>query len=84
MVNSATHHWRLYGTLGCHLCELAMQVIAQLQRDFSITIESIDIADDPSLMSALAERIPVLENTKSHQQLPWPFDPEVLSDWLME
>lgn len=78
------HHWRLYGTLGCHLCEQAEQIVATLAKDFTITLEIVDIADDPSWLEAFAERIPVLENLINDQQANWPFDPHILSDWLTE
>ena len=55
------HYWRLYGTLGCHLCEQAEQIVATLAKDFTITLEIVDIADDPSRLEAFAERIPIAQ-----------------------
>lgn len=79
-----THQWRLYGTLGCHLCEQAEQIVEALSRDFAINLEQVDIADDPAWLDAFAEQIPVLENLNNGQRVSWPFDPHILSDWLTD
>lgn len=76
------HQWRLYGTLGCHLCEQAEAIVEQLKQSFDIELESIDIAESAGSVAQFGERIPVLENKNAQQMLDWPFDLEVLSDWL--
>ena len=61
------HHWVLYGTQGCHLCEQAQAIIEQLQQEFKIECKQVDIAQGQyaeQLVQRLGERIPVLENTQ--------------------
>lgn len=65
-------HWQLYGTLGCHLCEHAEQLLQQFADTRAIQLEIIDIAALPEAeMNALAQQIPVLQS--SQQRLYWPF-----------
>ena len=53
--------WQLYGTLGCHLCETAEQILQQAQAVIGITCQKIDIAELPDAqMLTLADKIPVL------------------------
>jgi hypothetical protein len=74
--------WKLYGTLGCHLCDQAQAMVAHLQTQFEISLEYIDIAEREIWMKEYGQRIPVLENSKLMQTTDWPFDPEVLTLWL--
>jgi len=64
--------WQLYGTLGCHLCEQAEQLLIQLQDARPIDWHSVDIADLPTAVAeTLAQQIPVLQ--AGTQRLYWPF-----------
>ena len=64
--------WQLYGTLGCHLCEQAEQLLQQFADTRAIEWILIDIAELPDAqMLALAQQIPVL--TTEHGRLTWPF-----------
>ncbi len=79
------HQWILYGTQGCHLCEQAKAIVQQLQRDFSIEVTEVDIAEGvhaEQLVKRFGDRIPVLENSQTQTRLDWPFCPDVLTDWL--
>lgn len=59
MTNNNT--WLLYGTLGCHLCECAENLLQQAQSVADIHCQKVDIADLPeSEMLKLADKIPVL------------------------
>ena len=51
----------LYRAEGCHLCESAQRVLAEVRSEVPFELEEIDIADDPALESAYRERIPVVE-----------------------
>ena len=64
--------WWLLGTSGCHLCDIAEQLITQLQAVQRITYEHVDIADfSEPLMMDFATTIPVvLTPTK---RLNYPF-----------
>lgn len=69
-MNSTT--WRLYGTLGCHLCEQAEQLLRQLHDARPIDWMLIDIADLPlDEQQALALHIPILKTSQA--TLNWPF-----------
>lgn len=64
--------WQLYGTLGCHLCEQAEQLLQQFSDTRPIRVQQIDIAELPEAESApLATQIPVLQTAQ--QRLLWPF-----------
>lgn len=62
----------LYGTLGCHLCEQAEQLLTQAQQVMAIDWQSVDIALDENLMTQYGLQIPVLL-TENGQRLNWPF-----------
>ncbi|WP_299010814.1 glutaredoxin family protein [uncultured Shewanella sp.] len=59
----------LYGTEGCHLCELAEALVA----DFQLSVHHQDICDDASLAKQYGMTIPVLKQIKSGQEIAWPF-----------
>ncbi len=64
----------LLGTEGCHLCELAEQIINECRiarPDFFFKI--IDIAEQTQWQSDFATLIPVLLHEKTHKYLNWPF-----------
>jgi len=64
--------WHLYGTLGCHLCERAEQLLHQFGDTRALRWHSIDIAELPEPeMLALAQQIPMLATEQS--RLTWPF-----------
>ncbi|WP_045859717.1 glutaredoxin family protein [Teredinibacter purpureus] len=69
----------LYSTVGCHLCDLAKEVIARCGR-FNVTV--VDIAEDSALLGAYGVRIPVVVDLSTRKELGWPFDEQAFSDWL--
>lgn len=73
----------LYGTLGCHLCEVAEALLVDvLQHHSDWQVECIDIADSDALMACYGERIPVLRRLRDDAELGWPFDREQLLAFL--
>ena len=65
----------LLGTSGCHLCELAEQLInSSLTSNQSCLIDKIDIAEQEQWQAQFALLIPVLYHPESQKQLGWPFD----------
>lgn len=66
---------RLYGTLGCHLCEQAEATVRALMTS-SVDLKHIDIADEESLVAQYGRRIPVL--ALGAQEHDWPFDEHTL------
>lgn len=53
------HHIILYSKPGCHLCEIAYQLLQGLQREFDLTIQETDITGDPALFEKYWNKIPV-------------------------
>ncbi len=51
---------RLYGAVGCHLCESAKRVIEQVRAEVPFELEEVDITGDPELEPLYRERIPVV------------------------
>jgi len=61
----------LYQRDDCHLCDLALDVLAQARvPDF----DSVFIDDDAVLEARYGERVPVLREDESARELDWPFD----------
>ncbi len=74
--------FELLGTLGCHLCDDAEQLlIANLDMQ-SIAVEVVDIAESEELMGSYALRIPVLRHRESGHCLDWPFRAEEVVGWV--
>ena len=63
----------LYSTVGCHLCELAKQVLLPLVIQYQFRLVEVDIANDDVLVSRYGVRIPVLGSPASERELNWPF-----------
>ncbi len=72
----------LMGTLGCHLCELAVGVIVPVIDPNQFVVFQVDIAEDDALMEQYAIRIPVLVDVETQAALDWPFDQETLQQFL--
>lgn len=66
---------QLLGTLGCHLCELAEEVLMPLV-EHGLMVELVDVADSQALFEAYGLRIPVLRRVDTGAELGWPFDAE--------
>ena len=64
--------WWLLGTSGCHLCDIAEQLLTQFQAVQPISYQHVDIADfDESLMMEFAIMIPVILTPS--KRLNYPF-----------
>lgn len=69
----------LYQRDDCHLCDLALDVLAQARvPDFA----SVFIDDDAELEARYGERVPVLREHESARELEWPFDADGVRAWL--
>lgn len=66
-------HCELFGTLGCHLCEDAEQVLQPFVAQ-GLLVELLDIIDSPQWLERYALTIPVLRRVDTGQELKWPFD----------
>jgi fumarate hydratase, class II len=64
----------LLGTSGCHLCELAEELLHEcLVVETGITVELIDIAEQTRWQAGYAYLIPVLLHNRTNKSLNWPF-----------
>jgi hypothetical protein len=63
----------------CHLCDLALEVLAQGRAP---EFDSVFIDDDPTLEHRYGTRVPVLRDPARDAELDWPFDAARLRDWL--
>ncbi|KAF2406049.1 Glutaredoxin-like domain [Pseudomonas antarctica] len=64
---------QLFGTLGCHLCEIAEVEVMPLV-EHGLMVELVDITDPDDLTEAYGLRIPVLRRVDTGAELDWPFD----------
>ena len=51
----------LYGKPGCHLCDEARAVVAEVRRERPFDLREVDVTGDPALHGRYGERIPVVE-----------------------
>lgn len=72
---------QLFGTLGCHLCEIAEAEIMPLV-DHGLLVELVDITDPQDLTDLYGLRIPVLRRVDTGAELDWPFDAEQVVAFL--
>lgn len=73
---------RFYTTSGCHLCDEAWALLEPVARRRGLSVECIDIMDDPQAERAYAESIPVIECHPHANPLCWPFDTADLYRYL--
>lgn len=71
-----------YSGEDCHLCELAFDLIEQLENGADLDLETFDIKSDHHLYHLYALRIPVLKRLDTNDELGWPFDIEQLREFL--
>ncbi|MGN6152843.1 MAG: glutaredoxin family protein [Lysobacteraceae bacterium] len=68
----------LYQRDDCHLCDRAIDVLAQARLpDF----DSVFVDDDATLEAAYGHRLPVLRRDDG-AELDWPFDAATVADWV--
>ncbi|QWP76566.1 glutaredoxin family protein [Lysobacter sp. K5869] len=65
----------------CHLCDLALAVLAQARVP---EFESVFIDEDAALEDRYGARVPVLRDEARGVELDWPFDADRLAAWLAE
>jgi len=72
---------QLFGTLGCHLCEIAEAEIMPLV-ERGLLVELVDITDPDDLTDAYGLRIPLLRRVDTGAELDWPFDADQVVAFL--
>ncbi|WP_211225116.1 glutaredoxin family protein [Oceanobacter kriegii] len=74
----------LFGTEGCHLCDIAEQLILQSAGHFAEPVWQQDIAEDERLVENYGIHIPVLRHDACGSELSWPFNGAQLLEWLTQ
>lgn len=69
----------LYQRDDCHLCDLALAVLAAARVP---EFDSVFIDEDLSLEARYGLRVPVLRNHNNNTELDWPFDATRVQAWL--
>ncbi len=69
----------LYQRDTCHLCDLALAVLAEAHVP---EFDSVFIDDDDALEARYGLRVPVLRDAGRCIELDWPFDAQVLREFL--
>ena len=72
----------LLSTDACHLCELANQLLSQIDPSLDLQIEKFDVKTDHQLFHLYGARIPVLKRLDNNNELGWPFDLRQLQEFL--
>jgi hypothetical protein len=72
-------HLTLYQRDDCHLCDLALEVLAQARAP---AFASRFIDDDAALEARYGARVPVLREEASGRELAWPFDAAAVRRFL--
>lgn len=71
MVHGLSSRFILYQRDDCHLCDLALTVLADARFP---EFESVFIDGDDALETAYGHRVPVLRDDIQAVELDWPFD----------
>ncbi|GLQ31924.1 glutaredoxin family protein [Litoribrevibacter albus] len=75
----------LFTTDGCHLCDIASQVIANAIDLEQVYVELVDIAEEPEadqLIEDYGTRLPVVKHLASDREIDWPFDSPTFAKWF--
>lgn len=71
----------MYGRPGCHLCEVALEVIAQVCAEMGESYVEVSIDDDPDLQRRFTNEVPVTF-VDGRQHDFWRVDPQRLRSAL--
>jgi hypothetical protein len=72
---------QLFGTLGCHLCEVAEAMLMEFV-EHGLLVELVDIAENEDWVEDYGLRIPVLKRIDSGAELDWPFNADEVVAFL--
>lgn len=72
---------QLFGTLGCHLCEVAEALLMPFV-EHGLLVEAVDISEREDWVERYGVRIPVLRRCDSGAELDWPFSAEQVAAFL--
>ena len=72
---------QLFGTLGCHLCEIAeAELLPLVER--GLLVELMDISESEVMFETYSLRIPVLRRVDTGAELDWPFNADQVVAFL--
>ncbi|WP_292807964.1 glutaredoxin family protein [Methylotenera sp.] len=83
-MTTAMHTLNLYTTSHCHLCEQAESILNSIKKDYDISWNSIEIADDEQLLETYGTKIPVIQIIATNIELKWPFDTEAVINLISD
>jgi len=66
-------HITLFTTAGCHLCDVAEELLKQLSQRHNIKMNKTEIGDNDQLVNRYGTVIPVLKFA-DNSELNWPFE----------
>lgn len=72
---------QLFGTLGCHLCEVAEALLMPFV-EHGLLVELVDITEDETWYERYQLSIPVLRRCDTGAELSWPFDADQVVAFL--
>ncbi|MCS3467062.1 hypothetical protein M2401_000783 [Pseudomonas sp. JUb42] len=72
---------QLFGTLGCHLCEIAEAELLPLV-EYGLLVELMDISESEAMFETYSLRIPVLRRVDTGAELDWPFNADQVVAFL--
>ena len=72
---------QLFGTLGCHLCEVAEALLMPFV-EHGLLVELVDIAEREDWVEQYGLCIPVLRRSDNGAELDWPFDADQVVAFL--
>ncbi len=81
---TSARQFLLYSTAGCHLCELAAELLQKAATRTPLAWEVVDIAENEALVETYGVQIPVVRSCATGAELGWPFDLSRLLAWLAE
>ena len=74
--------FKLYGTSGCHLCDLAQDLLKAQQLSVGgFDLDVVDISESDVLFERYGVTIPVVRHPQG-SELNWPFSAHQLRDFL--
>ncbi len=79
MVHELPCRFILYQRDDCHLCDLALEVLAAARAP---ALDSVFIDGDDALEVRYGTRIPVLRDERHGVELDWPFDADGVRRWV--
>jgi hypothetical protein len=78
----SSQQFMLFGTVGCHLCEQAEQLLLPVVREHALEVELVDVSEHDALLLAYGVYIPVLRQLSTGREWRWPFSADALREAL--